>query len=77
MYVDLVPKPGKAVRRKLNKDIRFRPGDIVLCDGKYSVCRGWASTQGKVILEDGSKTGYRVKQKDCVVVKHNSGMVAS
>ena len=77
MYVNLIPKPGKAVRRKLNRDMLFKPGDIVLCNGKYSVCRGWASTQCKVILEDGSKTGSRVKQKDCVVVKHSCGMVAS
>lgn len=31
----------------------------------------------KVTLEDGSKTGCKVKQKDCVVVLQNSGIVAS
>ena len=55
----------------------FKPGDIIKHNGRYSVCRGWASTQGKVILEDGSKAGIKVKQKDCVVVLHSSGMVAS
>jgi len=72
LHFELIPRSGKAIRRKLNTAIKFRPGDIIKHNNNYSVCKGWASTQGKVIFTDGGKA----KSKDCKVIYNNSGIVA-
>jgi hypothetical protein len=66
----VMKKSGNIVYRRNNKDIKFRPGDIINYNGDNHTCQGWASTQSKVILHN---LGY-VKQKLCKVVKNNQGM---
>jgi hypothetical protein len=66
----VMKKSGNIVYRRDNKDIKFRPGDIINYNGDTHTCQGWASTQSKVILHN---LGY-VKQKLCKVVKNNQGM---
>ena len=69
--VEIIAKPGRIIYRRSNRDMKFRPGDIIKHNNKYSVCLGWLSTQNRVLFVDKSSA----KQKDCQVVKHNSGMV--
>jgi len=64
-------KPGRRIYRRNNTKRRFKPGDLINYNGCIDVCKGWASTQSKVILE---KHGY-VKQKLCQVIRNNSGLV--
>jgi len=71
--IQIMVKPGRKVYRRNNKDIVFRPGDTIKCSKGVDVVRGWASTQRKVIAE---KLGA-INQKDCVVIKHNCGLVMS
>ena len=63
-------KPGRKVYRRNNKNILFRPGDIIKCSKGVDVVRGWASTQRKVIVE---KLGA-INQKDCTKILNNRGM---
>jgi hypothetical protein len=64
-------KPGRRIYRRNNTKRRFKPGDLINYNGDIDICKGWASTQSKVILE---KHGY-VKQKLCQVIRNNSGLV--
>jgi len=52
--------------------IKFRPGDIIKHNNNYSVCKGWTSTQGKVMFTDVAEA----KRKDSKVIYNNFGMVA-
>ncbi|MFW6247278.1 MAG: hypothetical protein ACOC22_03860, partial [bacterium] len=70
-YTNVTVKPGKAVYRRSNTQRKFIPGDLIKYQNTIDVCKGWASTQCKVILEN---LGY-VKKKDCQVIRRNSGMV--
>ena len=62
---------GGPVYRRSNTQRKFKPGDLIKYLGNIDICKGWASTQSKVILEN---HGY-VKQKDCTVIRNNSGLV--
>jgi len=64
-------KLGGPVYRRSNTQRKFKPGDLIKYLGNIDICKGWASTQSKVILEN---HGY-VKQKDCTVIRNNSGLV--
>src|SRR6056297_489272 len=64
-------KPGRKIYKRGNINRKFVSGDLVRYKDVVDICKGWASTQGKVILE---KCGY-VRQKDCQVIRRNSGMV--
>lgn len=69
--VQIIAKPGRKVYRRSNRDILFRPGDIIKCSKGVDVVKGWASTQGKVITEHLDK----IKQVDCKKILNNCGMV--
>lgn len=69
---ELNVKPGRKVYFRPNSERKFKPGDIVLYDEKiYDVCKGWASTQGKVELENYGK----VPIKKCKIIRNNSGLI--
>ena len=68
--VQIIAKPGRVVYRRSNRDILFRPGDIIRCSKGVDVVKGWASTQHKVITEN---LGI-IKQRDCTKILNNSGM---
>ena len=64
-------KPGGPIYRRSNTQRRFKPGDLINYNGIIDICKGWASTQSKVILKN---HGY-VRQKECNVIRNNSGLV--
>lgn len=64
-------KPGGPIYRRSNTQRKFKPGDLIRYGNQVDICKGWASTQRKVILEN---SGY-VKQKDCKVIRNNSGLI--
>src|SRR6056297_2992408 len=64
-------KPGRKIYKRGNINRKFVPGDLVRYKDIVDICKGWASTQGKVILE---KCGY-VRQRECTVIRRNSGMI--
>ena len=69
--INVKAKPGGPIYRRSNTQRRFKPGDLINWNGIIDICKGWASTQCKVILKN---HGY-VKQKDCTVIRNNSGLV--
>ncbi|MCF7910840.1 HNH endonuclease [Candidatus Pacearchaeota archaeon] len=69
--IQVITKSGGPIYRRGNINRRFIPGQLINYNGEIDICRGWASTQCKVILEN---NGY-VKQKLCKVVRNNSGLV--
>ncbi len=71
LYSQVIAKPGKNIYRRSNTNRRFKPGDLINYNGVIDICKGWASTQCKVILEH---YGY-VKQRECQVIRNNSGLV--
>lgn len=71
--VNIVAKVGGSVKRRSNTNVLFRPGDIIKVNNTLDICRGWASTQGKVILENLGK----IPKRQCQKILNNSGMVFS
>jgi hypothetical protein len=69
--IQIIAKPGGPIYCRGNINKRFIPGQLINYNGDIDICRGWASTQCKVILEN---NGY-VKQKLCKVIRNNSGLV--
>jgi len=69
--INIKVKPGGPVYKRSNTQRRFKPGDLINWNGIIDVCKGWASTQCKVILEN---HGY-VRQSECSVIRNNSGLV--
>jgi len=69
--VQIMVKPGRKVYCRNNKDILYRPGDIIKCSKGVDVVRGWLSTQRKVVTE---KLGA-INQKDCTKILNNCGLV--
>ena len=63
-------KPRRKVYRRNNKDILFRPGDIIKCSKGVDVVRGWASTQHKIITEKLKKASeyFDIKILDHIIV---------
>ena len=69
--INFQAKSGGVKYRKSNTEIKFKPGDIFIYNNKQiDTCKGWASTQGKVIGERLSE----VKQGLCKVLLKNSGL---
>jgi|GEM_PF-745932 len=68
--VQIIVKPSQKVYRQNNKNILFRPGDIIKCSKGIDVVRGWSSTQRRIITEN---LGI-IKQKDCTKILNNAGM---
>jgi len=66
--VQIIAKPGRKVYRRSNRDILFRPGDIIRCPQGVDVVRG--SWNDKVNTIQFSK----IKQKYCTKILNNSGM---
>ena len=69
--INVNAKPGGPVYKRSNTQRRFKPGDLINWNGIIDICKGWASTQCKVILEN---HGY-VRQSECSVIRNNSGLV--
>jgi hypothetical protein len=69
--IQVIAKPGGPTYRRGNINRRFIPGQLINYNGEIDICRGWASTQSKVILEN----HRHVKQKECKVIRNNSGLV--
>jgi len=69
-HVQIIANPGRKLYRRSNKDMLFRPGDIIRCPKGVDVVRGWASSHRKVITENLGK----IKQRDCTKILNNSGM---
>ena len=63
-------KPGRTIYRKNNRNILFKPGDIINCSEGVDTIKGWASTQHKVV---GERLG-RIRQGDCEKVLNSCGM---
>jgi len=68
--VQIIAKPGRKVYRRSNRDILFRPGDMIKCSKGVGIVKGWLSTQGKIITEHLGK----IKQSDCKKILNNCGM---
>jgi hypothetical protein len=69
--IQVIAKSGGPVYRRGNINRRFIRGQLINYNGDIDICRGWASTQMKVILEN---NGY-VKQKECRVIRNNNGLM--